>query len=349
MNLDKIGPAQVKIPIEQANRPAPKKLTLAKKIENFLKVIKVAIKSLLNLSNYKISHIDMKKIPPDLVEKLKQFEASFSYPFNDQERFRIEHGKNGDYFSFFKSLGKVHYYVVTCKKDEKIITNINGKKEVFERKAGEIAAVGCAVLRKLKTPKGKTIKAWYVCDLKVGQKYQGEHIPVMLAQKAAWRLFQCPRGYGICMNPAQGQPKAAEIWRKHSPIKGSHTKTFNLYALTEEEVNNHRKPIMAALIENGYLKKNEHLNFTSTNGHKDYQIFGDDEQKTRPWNLLHMTRNGVAENSEPKKDHIHMISAVKGSLLDKSLQLITKPASTAQIVSYGMENYDFNRITSSEI
>ena len=174
---------------------APAKISNREKINNFFKLVWVIIKSSLNLTNYKISHINTTKISPELTAKLKNFEASFTYPFSEQERFRIEHGANGDYFSFFKQLGDVHYYVATCKKDETVKKTVNGEVVTITREAGEIAAVGCGVLRTLKTRSGKPIKAWYFCDIKVRENYQGNHLPLMLIKSAIWRYFQSSKGF----------------------------------------------------------------------------------------------------------------------------------------------------------
>ena len=69
------------------------------------------------------SNIDIKRIatqcpPQHIVSKLQQFEASFTYPFSNNEEFTIKHGISGDYFAFFKRLGKPYYYTVTSLKNE---------------------------------------------------------------------------------------------------------------------------------------------------------------------------------------------------------------------------------------
>lgn len=287
-----------------------------------------------NLTNYKIECIDVDQISPEFKEKIRQFEAGFTYPFSEQERFRIEHGKGGDYFAFFKSLGKVHYYVATCKKDAMVVRN----GVAAQRKAGDIAAVGCGILRKVRTKSGKMTSAWYICDLKVGEKYQGEHLPLMLFQKGAWRYFQASRGYGICMSPPNGPPKAAEIWRNHSPMRGLNTQVLNLYTLSAEQVAAHRADIEKCL--------NSKFSFASTNGMKDYQIFGPNGQ--RAWQLLHLEAG--ERGAPPQAGFVHMLSAVNGSAVDESLKNILGPrSSTAEILSFGMDEVDFNSLTSNQI
>lgn len=304
---------------------------ICKRIKDLCIMLWISIKSALSLSDYKITLLDLNKLPAEVEKKLKAFEAFFSYPFNDTQQFRIEHGTSGDYFAFFKQLGKVRYYLAT------------------DKRTGEIAAVGCGVLRKLKTNDGKLTKAWYICDLKVGEKFRGQHIPFMLIQKAAWRIFQCPRGFGICMNPPQGEPKAAKLWRSHGPISGS-TQTMNLYTLTGDEVILHSNKIEILLRDKGYLGQDQHLIFKSTDGMKDYQIFGKDPKTTNPWLLAH-AQPGPATSFIPEPGKTYMISAMNGTPLDKELNDLfgKKASSTAQIVSYGMKNVDFNFLTSNQI
>lgn len=304
---------------------------ICKRIKDLCVMLWVSIKNALSPSDYKIILLDPNKLPIGFEEKLKAFEASFCYPFSDTQQFRIEHGKSGDYFAFFKQLGQVHYYVATSKR------------------TGEIAAVGCGVLRTLKTHDGKTSKAWYICDLKVGEKFRGQHIPLMIIQNAAWRIFQCPRGFGICMNPPQGEPNAAKLWRSHGPISGL-TQTMNLYTLTEEEVPSYLPDIEILLKDKGYLGQDQHLVFKSTDGMKDYQIFGEDPKATSPWLLTH-AQPGPQTLFKPEPGKTYMITAMDGTPLDKKLKALLgkKASSTAQIVSYGMKKIDFNFLTSNQI
>jgi ribosomal protein S18 acetylase RimI-like enzyme len=304
---------------------------LCQRIKDLGVMLWISIKSALNLSDYTITLLDLNKLPVGFEEKLKAFEASFNYPFSDTQQFRIEHGKSGDYFAFFKQLGKVYYYAATSKR------------------TGEIAAVGCGVLRTLNTHNGKPTKTWYICDLKVGEKFRGQHIPLMLFQNAAWRIFQCPRGFGICMNPPEGEPKAAKLWRSHGPVSGS-TQTMNLYTLTGEEVILYGAQIETLLREKGYLGQDQYLIFKSTDGMKDYQIFAENTQATHPWLLAH-AQPGPQASFVPEPGKTYMISAMDGTPLDNQLNALLgkKAPSTAQVVSYSMKKVDFNFLTSNQI
>jgi hypothetical protein len=51
----------------------------------------------------------------------------------------------------------------------------------------------------------------------------------MIKAAGFWRFMQCPRGFAICMNPPEGDPKAASLFKKHGPISGVDTHILNLY------------------------------------------------------------------------------------------------------------------------
>lgn len=298
-------------------------------------------------TDYKISLLDLNNISPGYTLKLKNFESEFNYPFSDNEQFRIEHGKNGDYFAFFKQLGKPYYFVAICKKNKTISKIVDNKNITVEQKSGEIAAVACAILRTMKTTKGKFKNAWYICDLKVNKKYQGEHLPLLITKTvAAKRFLQCPRGFGICMNPSNGQPKAAKIFKNHGPFPGLTTQILNLFTLTANQVEKFNNKIKSLLVKYGYMKLEQELSYISTSGMKDYQIFN--EKDSRPWNLLHIQPSSKA--SKPQKDAIHMICSIEGSGLDNDFKsLLGQPSSTAEIISYGMKDFDFNFLTTNQI
>jgi hypothetical protein len=319
-------------------------------MKNFIIFSKMLLGAIIPFkTNYDISLLDLNRVTQESIFNLKQFESTFSYPFSDTEQFRIEHGKNGDYFAFFKQLGKPYYFVATCKKDKTITKQVNNKSVVINQQAGEIAAVACSILRTVKTVQGNLKNAWYICDLKVNPKYQGEHLPLIITQKvAAKRFLQCPRGFGICMNPPNAQPKAATIFKKHGPVPGLTTQTLNLYTLTQDQANKLGNDIKISLVKYGYMKDEEELGYKTTAGIKDYQIFDASKNGSRSWQLLHIQRDKTFE--KPQKDAVHMICSIEGSSLDNDFKnLLGLPSSTAQIVSYGMSDIDFNFLTTDQI
>lgn len=298
-------------------------------------------------SNYDITLLDIDKAPTECLNQLKEFESEFSYPFSDKEQFRIEHGKNGNYFSFLKQLGKPYFFIATCNEDKQVHKTINNQTITIEHNSGEIAAVGCSILRSIKNKNGELKDAWYICDLKVKKKYQGEHLPLKIAEQVAGQRFiQCPRGFGICMNPIHGEPKAAKVFKYHGPFPGLKSETLNLYILNKDQVIRFQKVIKDSLIKQGYMKEDQELSCKSTSGMKDYIIF--DENSSRNWNLLHIQPDNIG--CEPQKDADYMICSVENSQLDNEFkQILGSPSSTAEIVSFGMQDFDFNNLTSNQI
>ena len=320
-------------------------------MNNIILFFKFLVGATLGLFSY--FTIDIKRVntkSPDnkFIEQLQQFESSFVYPLSDNEVFTIRHGVSGDYFGFFKQLGEPYYYVALSKKNKIIKKMVEGQETTVTQQAGEIAAAMCGILRTVHDNQGKKIQVWYICDLKVNQKYQGQHLPLTIIKKIALpRFTQCPRGFAICMNPINGDPKAASIFKKHSPISGIKTQTLNLYTLSAKQVRENSDYLKACLMRQSYMSASQHLGCISTSGVKDYEITNTATSKTRSWQLFHLKPMGSQELCE---NGTYMICAVDGTPLDNEFKkVLVKPSSTAQIVSYGMENVDFNFLTSDQI
>jgi len=321
------------------------------KIRNLIK-----LQGYLGRSNYNISCLKVDQLSVEesikLTEQLQQFESTFTYPFDKDHHFRIQHGRGGDYFSFFKSLGEPYFFIATCRNDEKVDKNVEGKQITIERKQGEIAGVGCAILRTLPTNNSVPIKTWYLCDLKVGEKYQGEHLLSKFINKYGFKLFwKCPRGFAICMKPAIGNPKAAEIWKKHSPIKGStDDQTLHLYSLPLEELqqksHEQKNKIQAAL----GIQENTPFRFTSTQSIKDYKIFNTNNPlETTDWELFHADPEGKQLEGDLRAGNTCMFTAMAGTDRDKIFQdIFGNHTSEAVVVEYG-QKVDFTQFTSNQI
>jgi hypothetical protein len=312
-----------------------------------LKMAYIGAISWLTPSNLVITQLDLQNLPV-VQNELQAFEKQFVYPFSATEQFRIQHGMAGDYLGFFKQLGTPHYYVARCKHTQTVTKKIEGKTVSITHKAGEIAAVCCAVLRTMPTKDGKKIPAWYLCDLKVAPAYQHEHIPITLFMRLGIRNFiQCPRGFGICMNPETGDPKAALIFKKHAPLKGLQSQVLNLYTLSAEQLTKQYDALECLYKKHGKLAKQERLTFKSTSGFKDYVILNKNGM-AYPWQLFHGQAGDV--RTVPTEGATFMLAALDETAFDTALKkLVGKPSSTAQIVSYGMENVDFNCLTSNHI
>jgi len=315
----------------------------------FFKLLVAAFIGLWPNRDFEISQIPVENPSPAMVAKLQEFEESFIYPFSDQEEFTIRHGLKGDYFAFFKALGTPYYYVATAKQDKTVTKKIRGQEVAVQQKAGDIAAAVCWVLRDLEDKDNNPLCAWYICDLKVGEKYQGEHLPTMMIKKVGLpRFVQCPRGFAICMNPMSGEPRAASIFKKHGPIPDMKIDTLNLYNLSAAEASKYKSALEESYKQHGYMSQAQSLGMISTTGTKNYVIKNKVSGQTRPWKLLHI-KPGVAHYN-PQEGATHMVCAVEGSALDVDFKkLLGKPSSTAQILSYGMDNVDFNFLTSDQI
>jgi len=300
-------------------------------------------------SGFKVDLINKNTLEENLIRELQHFEEQFAYPFSNTEEFTIKHGANGDYLAFFKSLGKPYYYTARAKQDKQFAKRINNQDVSVTQKAGEVAGAVCCVLREMRAFNGKTKKAWYICDLKVNQNYQGQHLPLFLTKKIAfWRYLQCPRGFAICMNPAMGDPKAASIFKKHGPWNID-TRVLNLYNLSASQMNQNKDTLKQILVDHDYMKEHQELLFVSTSGAKDYEITDTISQQKKPWHLIHIQ---VGEGAQtPLEDTAtYMICSVEGTTLDDRFKaLLGVPSSTAQIVSYGMKDIDFNYLKSNQI
>ena len=83
---------------------------------------------------------------------LQEFEKEFNYLLGSRQ-YTIAHGKEtGDYFSFFKRLGDIYYFII---QDE------NNK----------VVGVGTNILKTI-TDNNETYKYWYLTDFKFTKEYR---------------------------------------------------------------------------------------------------------------------------------------------------------------------------------
>lgn len=325
-----------------------------KRISAFFRNAKVSVRNIF-ASEYKISCFTSKEIflNLDLTKRLKEFEQEIYY--KDQEVFKIEHGKDNakGYCGFFNTLsesGRSFFYVAECKKNKTVTKVIKGEEKTFFRKKREIAAIGCCVLRTLKTRNGNSIKAWYICDLKVAENHRGEHLPTSLIKKAAWRFLQCRRGFGICIDEPDGKmSKSAQIGMQRSLFSGLLKAThFNQYKLSAKQIRDHHEDIRRVFCESRFMKENEDLIFVSNEGLKDFQLIDIKTGGSKRMKLLD-AKPGLIEQGEPQEGYEHVFSAVNGTFLDTNLRKIAEPSLTGRYISFAMKEVDFNQITSAEI
>lgn len=185
-----------------------------------------------------------------------------------------------DYFRFFERLGDLHYWCVI--------------------KGDELIAVAAGILREIDGQ-----KAWYLCDLKVKKNYRGQGIPKKIFLKAFLynvihhRVF---RAYAVSMNDNNGKTPYKKIKKATCNLLDG-SKQLNIYTLTKEQCDD-------------YIKSNNFY-LTETNGMKDLIL----KSTNSKMSLFHLTKNQKLKTlAQIKDDSVIMLSAFKGSELDKGLK-----------------------------
>ncbi len=336
------------------------------------------VAGLFSFAPYPISQVDIDKPEQVLIQELKTFDSSFMYPISKDKNFSFELGSRENYFSFFKQLGTPYFYVTRYSGENKTIKKmVNNKEVLVEHKRGDIAGTVCFILENIKTPAKDIIEAWHICGLKVNEKYQDELLSLHMMKKVGFKRFwQCPRGYAIWMNkPASQQTPESlvdksnflkrfkyRVYNVHKSIRG-HMKSFfnqelrkqtlNFYVLTAELVDQNFDVIQKTLSNLGYLNNDQKLILKSSNGVKDFFISPKSEDTIRPWNVIHLQRDHKDAMSISTKEHpdaTYIICAVDKTTLDNNFRTMFEvPLGTAEITSFGMENIDFNFLTSNHI
>lgn len=183
--------------------------------------------------------------------KIKIFEKKMSqwYPLNSTECFKIDHGNN--YYKFFKRMGKIYASIVLNKNDEIIGTFIG-------------------ILRYI-----NNTKIWYLCDLKIDQKYRGNWIPYKILKKNFLLKSITNKFYAITMSNKEN--KVIKISKKMANIFGINIKIekLKIYMVSSQEMKNIRN-----ILE---LIKGK-LYFTNINKYKSLII----KSTTLPLKLYHV-------------------------------------------------------------
>lgn len=124
-------------------------------------------------------------------KELQEFESQFEYPLG-ADRFKIIHGRQSkDYFSFFKKLGRVYYFVV--------------------ENNTQVVGVGCAVLRTNKS-QASTQKYWYLCDFKIAKGHRGKGLLKGLVLRYFLRhYFKSNKMIALNMSPPQENSLANKV------------------------------------------------------------------------------------------------------------------------------------------
>ncbi len=246
-------------------------------------------------------------------KQIQELENLADYPFGD-EFFKINHGTN--YFSFFDRLGDMTFRVALHQ--------------------NKVVACAAGIVRTLLL-NGKTIKAWYLCDLKVHPDYLGQKIPSKIFKKnLITNYLKCGRAYAISMNPRIGENRVVRLLKKFSWLPFNLSTKINFYNLPYQE--------LLQFIENNNL---DSQCFLSLSGIKDLIL----NSTGKPIKLLHFQSRQLIDTVYigPTPDHIHMYCAIVGSNLDNLLSKRFKPAASASVISHRMNNFNWDFISSSDI
>lgn len=244
--------------------------------------------------------------------QIAALEQLASYPLGS-DAFKIDHGE--DYFAFFDRLGEASYYAAVI--GEKLI------------------AVGAGILRK--TPQ----RGWYVCDLKVHPDYRGKHIPLRMMYRTFLQNYvQCPRGYGISMNPADGTPnRVARLFKHFKWASIQSGPQLLIYSMTYSQMKS-AEPILQ--------RHRGEISYLSLHGKKDLIL----ASTQLPMPLLHVQYGKIEHGAltEPSPKNIHMFCAPEGDLLVHELAREGfEPTATATVVHHRMKEADWRLILTSDI
>ncbi len=261
----------------------------------------------------------------EIIEQINIFEKSMShkYPLAN-DFFTIDHGNN--YFNFFNKLGSVNYYY----QKEKNTNNVN--------------ATACSVLRTFNGlgPQSNSIKAWYICDLKVDPKARGGGFSYnCLIKGLIPSYFKSNKCFAICMQPNVPVEKLSKnlYWPK---IKA--TSSINIYLLEYLDLINYLKDII------NYFESG--IEFESNMGVKDIIL----ESTREPLDVLHikkatsltnLTDNQISIPDPKYKFFLTLINNQQYNQINNKLK--SKLFGSALIYSYNMDNFDWKLISSADI
>lgn len=247
--------------------------------------------------------------------RLQELENIAEYPYGD-DFFKLDHGEN--YFAFFERMGEPLFHVAL--REDRVI------------------ACAAGILRSLEI-ENKTVKAWYLCDLKVHPEFRGRLVTTLLFKKNLVRNYlKCPRGYAISMNPAKGENRVVKLLMRTSKIPVGYAGKLNFYSFDRTEAANFQKDLESELGEISYLslKDKKDLIMKSTSARLP---------------LFHIQHGAMAEAgaASPTEEGTYMICAFEESNLDALLKRNFPVSATASILAHRMNPKDWNFILTSDI
>lgn len=274
-----------------------------------LKVMKLSTDGAMSEENFMV-------LVKDLETRLTDW-----YSLGD-DSFKIDHGEN--YFDFFHRLGKLKYYAM------------------LDVSKFQIVGVGAGILREIAEQ-----KIWYLCDLRVDSAYRKQNIPLQLFTYALFpNCFISTKAYMVCMDNSADQvwhiiQKFTEKMPSYlSYLKPKKGPSLSIYSL------NYKEMLVAQPILELYRKK---MSYLSIAGKKDLILKSNNEKI----NLLHVQSGVTAQHTDilkPVENATHMFCCTE---LDASVIHLEKLGITtkikATVLHFGMEDYDFKFILTSDI
>lgn len=244
--------------------------------------------------------------------RIAALEEGVTYPLGG-DRFSLDHGD--DYFAFFDRLGAVTYYAA-----------LDGER---------VVGVGCGILRDLLGG-----PAWYLCDLKVHPAYRGRWVPTTLLLHAVPRYYpRCGRGYGITMDPSDGENPVVRLFSRVPLIQAPVAARLVFYSLGAAAMAD-----VAPLV----ARHRGPLSYRSLRGIKDIVL----QSTGAPMPLWHVQHGPMAEAGEPRPapDGVHMFCTPEGSALHLDVQGTgLEPDATATVLAHRMGDRTYDFVLTSDI
>lgn len=247
--------------------------------------------------------------------KLQELESVAEYPYGD-DFFKLNHGK--DYFAFFERMGEPLFHVAL---DE-----------------NRVVACAAGILRTLKI-ENKTVRAWYLCDLKIHPEFRGRQITTKLFRKNLFRNYlKCRRGYAISMNPATGENRVVKLLKRLPHIPVGYAGKLNFYSFSKDE---------AASIQENLETELGKISYLSLRGVKELIMKSTDS----PLPLFHIQHGAMAADGieSPSENGTYMICAFENGRLDNMLKNRFPISATASILAHRLRSKDWNFILTSDI
>ncbi|ANB50669.1 hypothetical protein [Powai lake megavirus] len=278
-----------------------------------------------NVSFFEYDFIDITKNNLDLYQSnIKLFEHQISPKLNIfGNDYYISHGK--DYFSFFKRLGSIYYFMIQYTEKNLLIGTF------------------CAILRKYSycTANRKiNIPFWHLCDLKIDKNHQGKNITMKLF-KHMYHKYQLisNRCYFICL---ENNHAIMKIFNKINLCCKDKFITTNLLIYVVDHN-------IMAIIEKLFICAYGYVSYISLCGKKDYITMNKEVTK-----IFHLQHGKFAEKGQelknlPENSIIAFCfpSGCQFETIMNDLKIL--PINKAYILSTNMEFFDWHDILTSDI